>query len=106
MIPVCTCSAGTVCGWHREGRDFQDAIQDVQLRDLDLLSRKLEEYGSSWKARGGVGAFMNLARTWDRLEVMAREQDWDIFKVPREVLEDQLRDLRCYALLIEMELEQ
>src|ERR1039458_3589413 len=35
--------------------------------DTDTLRQKGIHYGDSWKARGGVGAFMMAARKWDRI---------------------------------------
>jgi hypothetical protein len=45
--------------------------EDLRAMTADLLDRVIVkdiEYGASWKKRGGVGAFMMLARKWDRLE--------------------------------------
>jgi hypothetical protein len=41
------------------------AVQDNDSRTIHI---KEAEYDASWKKRGGVGAFMMLARKWDRLE--------------------------------------
>lgn len=65
-------------------------------------------YGNSWKKRGGIGAFMMLARKWDRLEKFLSEHGWDIFAAldadsRGEGLIDDIRDLRRYLLLVEAE---
>ncbi len=47
-------------------------LQPVADADVQQLQVKDREYGASWKSRGGVGAFMMLARKWDRLENMVK----------------------------------
>lgn len=82
-----------------------------QVADMDIVHLSLAEksYGTSWKKRGGVGAFMMLARKWDRLENQVSHTGWDVFKACREdsreegVIDD-IRDLRRYLLLVEAEL--
>ena len=53
-------------GWVKDMSDIADA-------DVRMLVKKEQEYGSSWKIRGGVGALMMLARKWDRLENQEEE---------------------------------
>jgi hypothetical protein len=43
-------------------------LQRVAESDISGLWRAERSYGNSWKRRGGVGAFMMLARKWDRIE--------------------------------------
>lgn len=77
--------------------------------DVDILLVKEKEYGSSWKKRGGVGAFMMLARKMDRLEEQTKRHGWDVFaaaiadKRPEGILDD-IGDLRRYLLLVEAEI--
>ena len=47
--------------------NFLRAVFDEDER---VLREKETTYRGSWKRRGGVGAFMMLARKWDRLESM------------------------------------
>lgn len=80
---------------------------DVLFRQAkDVLVRKEEIYGCSWKKRGGVGAFMMLARKWDRIEKAVQEREWDVFKAvyddPDSLLDD-IKDLRNYLTLVEDE---
>ena len=68
-----------------------------------------QSYGDSWKQRGGVGAFMMLARKWDRLEKQTKKFKWDIFQAAHEDKRDEgiiddIRDLRRYLLLVEAEI--
>ena len=79
--------------------------------DLEELKRKEQTYQGSWKKRGGVGAFMMLARKWDRLENMCERTGWDIFKAvgTDTKAEDgtalaEIRDMRRYLALIEAEI--
>lgn len=48
-------------------------LPDIAKQDVEQLNQKEREYGASWKKRGGVGAFMMLARKWDRVENMVDE---------------------------------
>ena len=82
--------------------NFEDIVED----DVTELEEAHESYGDSWRKRGGVGAYMMLARKWDRLENKAEEHDWDIFEAigedPRdEGILDDIRDLRRYLLLVD-----
>ena len=92
-----------------------DHIQGVVDKDISALQKAEKEYGGSWKKRGGIGAFMMLARKWDRIERQL-EQDlhdcppYEIFEHiqedPREEgLIDDIRDLRRYLILVEAEIE-
>jgi phage major head subunit gpT-like protein len=92
----------------RKGKvDKYDKIQELADNDVQMLREKNKKYGESWKRRGGVGAFMMLARKWDRIEVAASEKGWDIFKAFEEKggesLQDTIADLRAYLLLVEEE---
>ena len=81
----------------------------LQLAE-ETLNAKEADYKGSWKRRGGVGAFMMLARKWDRIVNALRELDrpWDLFRLleldprPEGALED-LMDLRNYLTLVEAE---
>jgi hypothetical protein len=101
-------------------------LDPICVQDVDEVTNKDISYGSSWKKRGGVGAFMMLARKWDRLEEMVRSkvysQDqfssgstgfgYDIFRAIKATGgggEDgtvlaEVRDLRRYLLLVEAEM--
>lgn len=94
-----------------------DFLVDIAAEDVTGLKKAQQSYGDSWKRRGGVGAFMMLARKWDRLEVAmttkyAGEENvppYDIFTRTEndkraEGLIDDIRDLRRYFLLVESEL--
>ena len=61
---------------------YSDIIQGVdKLSKDDVLGLHNSEqsYGDSWKQRGGVGAFMMLARKWDRIEKQVEGYRYDIF---------------------------
>ena len=81
------------------------------LASLDTLKLNEAEqsYGDSWKQRGGVGAFMMLARKWDRLEKQVTEHNYDVFHAieqdaREEGIIDDIRDLRRYLFLVEAEI--
>ena len=91
---------------------YSKIIQEVEkvagedVVNLDMAERS---YGDSWKQRGGVGAFMMLARKWDRLEKQVNEHGYDVFKAANEEqrpegIMDEIRDLRRYLFLVEAEL--
>ena len=93
-----------------------DFIRPVAEEDLRYVNIKDRQYGGSWKRRGGVGAFMMLARKWDRLENMLSKNmefagAYDIFDWIKRAPsgEDgtilaEVRDLRRYLLLVEAEM--
>ena len=83
-------------------------MTNISIRDIQTAFQKDKEYGSSWKKRGGVGAFMMLARKMDRLEEQVKKHGYDIFAALREkgtseALIDTMRDLRVYLSLVENE---
>lgn len=88
-------------------------LDQVAKEDVCHLMKKEATYRGSWKRRGGVGAFMMLARKWDRLEPMMECDNirYDVFKAI--ALEPsgtdgsalaEIRDLRRYLLLVEAEM--
>jgi len=90
---------------------YLDHLEDVAAEDVRGLRQAQLSYGDSWKKRGGVGAFMMLARKWDRIEKALTENDkaWDIFAAAiyddrSEGIIDDIRDLRRYLMLVEAEL--
>ena len=86
-----------------------DLLRMIASADVTILEDKGKSYGSSWRKRGGVGAFMMLARKWDRIENQMEAAGYDIFgPVKKEMsasttdgLLDDIRDLRRYLLLVE-----
>lgn len=86
-----------------------DYTHDIACGDHQSLVRSAKSYGNSWKQRGGAGAFMMLARKWDRLELQAKVHQYDVFRAIREDerpegIIDDIRDLRRYLLLVEAEM--
>ena len=63
--------------------DHMDYIENIARNDVAVLRHKEKTYGGSWKKRGGVGAFMMLARKMDRIENIATSAGYDIFEVIR-----------------------
>lgn len=86
-----------------------DLLRMIASADVIILEDKGKSYGSSWRKRGGVGAFMMLSRKWDRIENQMEAAGYDIFKPLRKEmvacttdgLLDDIRDLRRYLLLVE-----
>lgn len=91
---------------------YMSFLAGIAKNDVANLEIKDKSYGGSWKKRGGVGAFMMLARKWDRIENQVQQRSYDIFKqleaeranVPHDGLIDDIRDLRRYLMLIEAEM--
>jgi hypothetical protein len=93
-------------------------LADIAKEDVVGLKKSEKSYGDSWKKRGGVGAYMMLARKADRMENHVSRaihhesvivQPYDIFKhieadERAEGLIDDIRDLRRYLMLIEAEM--
>ena len=108
------------------GDGFLEMLDTIAQEDAEGLKAAQKSYGNSWKSRGGVGAFMMLARKWDRLEnrvkrpagiINRSRQDlpnveygpYDIFghvitDQRAEGVIDDIRDLRRYLMLVEAEL--
>tara|TARA_R100000365_G_C2720096_1_gene52885 strand:+ start:136 stop:486 length:351 start_codon:yes stop_codon:yes gene_type:complete len=83
-----------------------EAMRDIAQKDLEALKRAEESYGDSWRRRGGVGAFMMLARKFDRIEHQSEKHGWDVFEAGEAFkgetgLLDDIRDLRRYLILVE-----
>lgn len=97
-------------------------LETIAKEDVLGLTKAQQSYGDSWKKRGGVGAFMMLARKWDRLENRVKAgikchpniqgedvAPYDIFDHiaaddRAEGLIDDIRDLRRYLMLVEAEM--
>jgi len=84
-------------------------VEKVAQVDVTKLHKAEQSYGNSWKQRGGVGAFMMLARKWDRLEKQVNESNYDIFLAAEkdtraEGILDDIQDLRRYLMLVEAEI--
>lgn len=102
-------------------------IMEIAVGDVHSLQRSHKNYGNSWRKRGGCGAYMMLARKWDRIENALQPSDefsdeaamskegarvsrYDIFGAintdtrPEGIIDD-IRDLRRYLLLVETQLK-
>ena len=80
----------------------------IVYENLTILKAKNAEYGESWKRRGGIGAFMMLARKMDRIETQAARVGNDLKKMltsdtRQEGVIDDLRDLWGYLVLVDAE---
>tara|TARA_B100001939_G_scaffold343654_1_gene356706 strand:- start:1913 stop:2221 length:309 start_codon:yes stop_codon:yes gene_type:complete len=90
-------------------KEYSPIIRQTEIisaEDWLSLDRAEEDYGDSWRKRGGIGAFMMLARKWDRIEKQVFDYTYDIFlaleedKRPEGLMDD-IKDLRRYLLLVE-----
>lgn len=86
--------------------NFKGGIMCIVDKDVERLLEARKSYGESWCKRGGIGAFMMLARKWDRIENQTQKCGWDVFKATesfpgKEGLLDDIRDLRAYLILVE-----
>ena len=90
-------------------KEYSPIIRQTEIisaEDWTSLDRAEEDYGDSWRKRGGIGAFMMLARNWDRIEKQVFDYTYDIFLALEEDrrpegLMDDIKDLRRYLLLVE-----
>ena len=87
-----------------------EVLDKIATEDVLGLKKAEESYGDSWKKRGGVGAFMMLARKWDRLENQVTKHNYDVFDAIQadtriEGILDDIQDLRRYLLLVESEMQ-
>ena len=81
-------------------------MKDLAQQDILSLIESEKSYGDSWKRRGGTGAFMMLARKFDRIEQQAESCNYDVFKAGNmfggeDGLLDDIGDLRRYLFLVE-----
>lgn len=102
------------------GLGFLQRLQAIAQADVALLLSKQASYGASWKRRGGVGAFLMLARKWDRLEKRvtsalpphadapgaSQNNIFEHIEADRrdEPVLDDIADLRRFFLLVEAEM--
>lgn len=102
------------------GIGFLDYLERVARCDVDTIEEKEKAYGDSWKSRGGIAAFMILARKWDRIEQFVRARLDPSKGLPgasrdnifehiaadhrSEGILDDIRDLRRFLLLVEAEM--
>lgn len=91
------------------GTKFLDELDKIAAEDAVGLKEAQKSYGESWKIRGGVGAFMMLARKFDRLQIRVEKLNWDIFEAiisdqRSEGIIDDVVDLRRYLMLVEAEM--
>jgi len=88
----------------------RDRMEEMAAEDVQFLAEREKSYGDSWKKRGGVGAFMNLGRKWDRVELQAEKYGWNVFEAMvhdqrPEGLGDDINDLIRYLMLIREEVD-
>lgn len=82
--------------------DF-NRMRATAVHIVNVVEQKDKDYGSSWKRRGGAGAFMVMARKWDRIENLVQKDKWDIFDAlmkDRGGIRDDVQDLIGYLHLI------
>ena len=89
-------------GLDRKWTDMKNIAQE----DIVSLIESEKSYGDSWKRRGGTGAFMMLARKFDRIEQQAEHCNYDVFEAGikfdgEDGLLDDIGDLRRYLFLVE-----
>lgn len=82
-------------------QQLKDKLQAIANEVVQILVKKDDAYGSSWKGHGGFSAFFNLHRKYSRVENMAAEFKYDLFEAMRTYPDgpDSLKDLVGYALL-------
>lgn len=91
------------------GMKFLDKLEEIAAGDVAGLKKAAASYGDSWKRRGGCGAFMMLARNWDRIEIAVKKHDYDIFAAiaadnRSENLLDHVNDICRYLTLVRAEM--
>jgi len=89
---------------------YHKYMEAITVTDIAEVREKDISYGASWKKRGGIGAYMMLARKMDRLEELVKPS-YDIFKKIEDDMTGkdgtvlaEIRDLRRYLLLVEAEM--
>ena len=90
------------------GRDLKTdfyLMRSIANNLVDLAIKKDGAYGSSWKRRGGAGAYLTSVRKADRLEAQMEKNGYNIFDVSippddGESIDETLGDAINYYLLI------
>lgn len=82
-----------------------ERMREIAQECIDMCEHKDKQYGSSWRARGGPGAFFATIRKLDRFDVQAKSKGYDVFNVSDaddavESFDDTLRDIVNFMLLI------
>ena len=85
---------------------LKEGLNNIAIADVEALVQAEKSYGDSWRKRGGIGAFMMLARKFDRIEIQSQAQGYDILEAyaqdkREEGILDDIQDLRRYLLLVE-----
>lgn len=95
-----------------------DTLKDIFTRQATFIAEKDANYKSSWKQRGGIGAFFTIARPWDRFVAIAERENYNLFHIiQREqdagldentdgTLQACIRDLHSYMALLMAEAQQ
>ena len=88
---------------------FEDnlAVQNILPELLLLQNRKEKYYGESWRNYGDIGAFLNTARKWDRIDTIMRtamEHGTQVLfdgssDLSTETVLDTIIDLSLYSLM-------
>ena len=93
--------------------ELRERLEVMAERDVEKLAEGEKKYHSSWRKRGGHGAFENLFRKIDRLEAAGECCNNDIFEAcethtasdgtinGKDSLIDDIGDLRRYLYLVE-----
>jgi len=98
----------------RQPNDYRSQVKTVAAEDVALLTKKGEDYADTWKAEGGYSAFFNIYRKWQRIYQQIKQDKpncpkYDVFAhiaadTRQDGIIDDIKDLRCYLLLIEAEM--
>lgn len=102
----------------QHAESLHNKLKPLLLDIAKFVSDRDAHYESSWKKRGGPGAFNTIARPWDRFEAIAKREGQDIFKILQSEIDKGLdenhdgtlhaciRDLLCYMALLLAEVKQ
>lgn len=84
-------------------------LQETASSVVNTLFTKERDYQGSWQRRGGIGAFMMLARKWDRIESIARGHSYNVIEAGLENtggICDDIDDLIGYLMLVRSEVRR
>lgn len=101
------CKVKETLGSEQELMEDNLEIQKILPELLLLQNRKETFYGQSWRKRGDIGAFITIARKWDRIEnIMEKamvEGTKTLFDgssdLSTETVLDTIADLALYSLM-------
>lgn len=98
--------------------NLKEKLDALFANTSPFIADRDAHYESSWKQRGGPGAFFTIVRPWDRFNAIGKRNGYDLFAILQSeidagkceaddgTLHACIRDLMCYMALLLVEAKQ